>query len=144
MGHCKLYMPRRGLTKKEGQFLRDCRVARVATVGDRRPHCVPICPAWDGEVIYFATQANTRKLRNVRTNPKVSLVADDYFENWRRLRGLVIGGRAEVIGPGTDFRRYRQGLLRKYKQYRGEMAPDERTDVIVAIHPFEVTSWGLE
>lgn len=138
-------MARARLTRKEADFVRKSRVVRVATADeDGRTHNVPVCAQWDGGALYFATGKNTRKVRNLRKNPSVSVVADQYSEDWGKLRAVVINGEARILGPGEEFKRFRQGLLRKYEQYRGEMAPSEDSDVIITVWPMEVMSWGLD
>lgn len=68
----------------------------------------------------------TKKFRNVRTNPMVSLVVDDLasVKPWH-VRGVEIRGHAEAL---TDW-------LPPYPSYSREA---------VRIHPTRVISWGLQ
>ena len=78
------------LSAKEKQFGECLRVARVATVGsDNVPHNVPVCPIFDKNKIYFATERNAKKLRNIQSNPNVTLTFDEYSEAWDYLRGVM-------------------------------------------------------
>jgi predicted pyridoxine 5'-phosphate oxidase superfamily flavin-nucleotide-binding protein len=58
------------LAEREREFIRWARVARLATV-DRsgRPHVVPVSPVLDGDLILFATDEESAKVRNLRANP---------------------------------------------------------------------------
>ncbi|MBO0786795.1 MAG: pyridoxamine 5'-phosphate oxidase family protein, partial [Actinobacteria bacterium] len=65
------------------------RIARLATTGaDGQPHLVPVTFALDGDLLYTAVDAKPkttrqlRRLRNIRGNPRVSLLADHYQEDW--------------------------------------------------------------
>lgn len=138
-------MARSQPSRREGEFLRRSRVVRFATVDALgQPHCVPVSPQWDGKVLFFATEGETKKVRNIRGNPRVCAVADEYDEEWERNRGVVIQGEARIVGPGEEFRRYRRSLVRKYPLYRREeYAPSEESDVIVVVRPSRVFSWGL-
>ena len=107
------------LSERVRAFLDVARVARVATAdADGTPHNVPICPILDeDDVIWFATD-ETRKTRNIRENPRVCLVYDDYIEQWTDLRQALVFGTAEVI-DGTDprFLGLRDAFYAKFPQY---------------------------
>ena len=126
------------------EFIRKHRVARFATVdADSQPAVVPICYAVDGEVIYSPVDekpkrvapAELKRVRNIKANPKVSLVIDDYSEDWSKLGYVIIAGRASVISPAEGDGEHARAvtLLReKYEQYRS-MAIDERLIIKIAI-----------
>jgi PPOX class probable F420-dependent enzyme len=125
-------------------FIRSQRVARVATVGpDGTPHNVPVCVVFASGRLYFASDKKARKVRNLRARPTVALAFDEYGENWKNLRGVMVVGRAAVVDHGAVFQRVRRALYRKYKQY-ARMAPlEEGQSVIVGVTPTETFSWGL-
>jgi len=85
------------------------RVARLATADrDGRPHIVPIVFALDGDRIYSAVDQKPkrttalRRLANVAANPNVSLLVDDYDDDWDRLWWVRADGRATVLDPPSD------------------------------------------
>jgi PPOX class probable F420-dependent enzyme len=112
------------------EFISSHRVARFATAdADGQTAVVPICYAVDGEIIYSPVDekpkrvapAQLKRVRNIQANPKVSLVIDDYSEDWSKLRFLLITGRGEIIAPqeGAEEHARAVALLReKYEQYR--------------------------
>lgn len=119
------------------------RVARLATAGDdRQPHLVPVTFAVDGDRIYIAidhkpkTTTDLRRLRNIRENPRVSLLADHYEEDWIQLWWVRADGRARVI---EDERRSRalDILAGKYEQYRRTRP----TGPVIAIEAGRWTGW---
>ena len=66
------------------------RVAALATVGrSGHPHIVPVCFAVEGNRVVTAvdhkpkTTTALRRVSNVRANPSVSLLVDQYDEDWR-------------------------------------------------------------
>src|SRR5215475_8253360 len=78
------------LTTKEKGFIESLRVARVATVSPEGvPHNVPVCPLFERDKVYFATERNAKKLRNIKVNPRVTVVFDEYTEAWNYLRGVM-------------------------------------------------------
>lgn len=101
------------------------RVARLATTGEnRQPHLVPVTFAVDGDQIYVAidhkpkTTANLRRLRNIRENPRVTLLADHYEEDWDRLWWVRADGLASILEDGRQRERSLDILAAKYEQYR--------------------------
>jgi PPOX class probable F420-dependent enzyme len=81
------------------------RVARLATVDAHgRPHLVPIVFALAGETIYSVVDAKPkrttelRRLRNVSSNPYVSVLVDHYDDaDWSALWWVRADGVARVL-----------------------------------------------
>ena len=132
------------LSGKVLAFIRSQRVARVATIGpDGTPHNVPVCIVFVSGRLYFASDKDARKVRNIRSHPTVALSFDRYSENWKHLAGVMVVGKGAVVDQGVAFRRVRQALYRKYKQYARMAAIEAGQSVIVSVTPTETFSWGL-
>ena len=134
----------RRLSGKVLAFIRSQRVARLATV-DRAgtPHNVPVCFIAAGGCIFFASEKDARKVRNISANSRVALAFDLYSENWKRLAGVMIVGTAAVIAQGAGFHRPRAALYRKYKSFARVAPIEEGESVIVGVTPITSHSWGL-
>lgn len=133
------------LKKAVAKLLERERVCRVATVGaDGMPHVVPVCHVVLDGRIYFASGADARKVQNLRAHPEVAVTVDLYTEDWGRLVGVLVQGRARVIECGVEFRRVRRALYEKYPQYPEEAAVEEGESVVVEVTPTRVASWGIE
>jgi PPOX class probable F420-dependent enzyme len=129
------------------ELLETARVGRLATAsGDGQPLVVPVCYAFDGTRLYSAVDAkpkrtrDLRRLRNVAENPRVSLVVDEYHEEWTRLRYVIVDGRAEILSDGDEFTRAIDLLVAKYPQYRGLGLPRE-AGTVIRITPDRVLPW---
>lgn len=132
------------LSGKVLAFVRTQRVARLATIGPRQtPHNIAVCTVNVAGYIYFASAANARKVRNLRRCPNVALAFDAYTERWSHLAGAMIAGSATVIARGPVFKRIRQSLYRKYRQFPRVAPIVEDESVIVRITPTACFSWGL-
>ena len=131
------------------QFIREHRVARLATVdGDGRPSVIPICYVFDGGTIYSpidekpksVAARELKRVRNIETNPHVSLVIDDYSDDWNQLAYVLIRGVAVVMSAGAEHGRAVELLREKYPQYRA-MAIGERP--IIKITPAQIKRWAM-
>ena len=127
----------------------ESRVARLATVGpDGRPHLVPVCYATDGRAYYSAIDAKPKRtpperlarVRNIRANPRVTLLIDHYEEDWRALRYVMVQGQAELITDGPEWQAARGLLTRKYPQYVA--MPIGEPGLMIKIVPERVLTWS--
>ena len=132
-------------------FISAGRVGRLGTAdASGEPFVVPFCYAWDGRALYSAIDAKPkrveaqrlRRVRNIRENPRVSVVIDEYDEDWSRLRWVIIQGRAEILTGGPDYRRAAELLLDKYPQYRTMgLAPEPGT--MIKVTPARIGHWSF-
>ena len=104
--------------------LANARIARLATVrADGRPHIVPIVFAVEGDRLYSIADPKPKdgpellRFRNIEANPAVSVLADEYDEDWERLWWVRADGIARVVRDGPDRDRTIQLLQAKYAQY---------------------------
>lgn len=84
------------------------------------------------------------KLKNLRRNPRLALAADLYSEDWPRLAGVLLQGAVRVVSRGSEFRKIRALLYKKYPQYPREAALEEGEVVMVELVPTRVVSWGFD
>jgi len=129
------------------KLLHESRVAHLATTTKRgAPHNVPICYAFDGKIIYTPIDRKPkrvipqrlRRIRNISGNPAICLVVDAYYEDWSRLRYVIVHGSAEIIYRGAERKRAVTVLRRKYGQYR-KMHIEDRP--VIRITPSKITAW---
>ncbi len=105
------------------ELLAQVRVARLATTGADGPHLVPVVFASDGNRIYTAVDhkpKSTRRLRrldNIRSDPRVSLLADHYEEDWSRLWWVRADGFAEIVVEDDAMTAGIDLLVARYPQY---------------------------
>jgi PPOX class probable F420-dependent enzyme len=114
------------------------RVARLATIGrDGLPHLVPVCFAVVGGVVVSAvdakpkTTAELRRLDNIAANAAVSVLADEYFDDWTRLWWVRADGDGRVIRSGAEHRDAVEHLVAKYPQYRANPPTGAVIEVVV-------------
>src|ERR1700757_4262701 len=146
-------MPRKPPTVSAAvqKTLGEARVARLATIDAAgRPHVVPVCFVYDGEVFYTAVDRKPKgvpperlaRLRNIRAVPRVALLIDEYDDDWTQLWYILIRGKAKLI-PKSAHKEHAWAIRKlraKYPQYaRGMLADDA---LIIRITPERTTFWG--
>jgi nitroimidazol reductase NimA-like FMN-containing flavoprotein (pyridoxamine 5'-phosphate oxidase superfamily) len=102
--------PRRGdagVTARLAAIGRKRRHAALATDENGAPYLslVAFALAQDGAAVLFATPRGSRKFRNLRANPRVSLLLDTRGERDRdygRAEAITIVGRARVLRAGSS------------------------------------------
>ena len=131
------------LTEAESVMVRHARVAHLATAGpDGTPHVLPVCPVLDGDHVLIASDESA-KLRNLRADPRVALVVDDYLEDWDALRRVLVWGTATVILDGPAWVRGRGLLYEKFQQYEPQAPIVPGRTVMVRIAVERVSSEGV-
>ena len=132
------------IKKEIAKLLTFARVCRVATVGRAGvPHLVPVCPLFRDGKLYFASEGDAKKVKNLRANPHVTVTVDEYSEFWSQLAGVMVQGTAALVEDGPRFRKLRDLLYEKFPQYPEDAALG-KGDVIVEVTPTNLFSWGLE
>jgi PPOX class probable F420-dependent enzyme len=124
--------------------LTEARVARLATTDpDGRPHLVPVVFAVDGDTLYSAVDnkpkrsKRLRRIGNARARPDVTILVDQYDDDWSRLWWIRLRGRARVLDEGKERDRALDLLRAKYAQYRDD-PPD---GPVLAVDITEVSEW---
>ena len=100
-------------------------VARLATVTpDGMPHLVPVVFAVSDDVVYTAVDAKpktTRRLRrlaNIESNPRASVLVDHYADDWTQLWWVRVDGTAAIHRTGKARHIGYDVLRAKYAQYQ--------------------------
>jgi len=138
------------LTADASAFVCDGRVARLGTADARgRPLVVPVCYAFDGRRWYSvidgkpkrATGRPLERVRNIEANPRVSVLIDHYDEDWRRLRYVIIQGRAELLAGGEEYAYALELLTAKYPQY-AQVPVGRAGDLVIRVTPESYRQWS--
>ena len=126
-----------------------CPIAHLATADrDANPHVIPVCCVSDGNAIFSVLDQkpktvrlnDLKRVKNILSNPKVSLVIDHYDDNWQELWYLLVMGNANVIETGQTHSRAIDLLHIKYPQYNNM---DIDNNPIIEIKPTRIISWGI-
>ncbi len=96
----------------------------------------------DPASLTMISEANTQKVRNLRRDPRVSVVADATDP----IRGVALQGRAEFLADGPERRALIDRFHAKYPGlatfWKGRAMPADR--VMFRITPARVRAWGFD
>jgi PPOX class probable F420-dependent enzyme len=122
-------------------------VVVLATVQpDGAPLAMPMWFLHDAATLTMISVAGTQKVKNLRRDPRVCVVAEG-GSGGGDVRGVAVHGRAEFLADGPERRALAERFLEKYHPYLarrwgGRAMPADR--VMFRIVPSRVRSWGLE
>lgn len=129
---------------REARYLERQMVGRLATASKKgTPHVVPICYASNSEGIFIHTGRDSKKVKNIVENGRVAFVADEYL-SWEKNRGVIVQGVAKVLEGGEEYELGRRLIYGKYPKWEQEYPIIEGEEILLAIIPKKVLSWGLE
>jgi len=122
-------------------------VASLATENpDGSIHMVAVWYWFDGTHVFVATSSRSRKARNLRSNPKVSLMVD--ARDPAASRGITITGTAEIV-TADSAQKSNAEIHRKYLSVAAltdaSVGPAIAAwdDVTIQITPISVIAWDM-
>ena len=126
-------------------FLATKEVAVLATVqADGAPLAMPMWFLHAPTALTMISVADTQKVRNLRRDARVSVVAEAVAGSGE-IRGVTVQGRAEFLSEGPERRALIERFHEKYRGlvrlWGGKTMPANR--VMFSIVPSRVRSWGL-
>jgi PPOX class probable F420-dependent enzyme len=129
------------------RFLATRHVVVLATVqADGSPLAMPMWFLPDPAAMAMLSVADTQKVRNLRRDPRVSVVAETSGADGGDIRGVSLQGSAEFIEDGPERRALVERFHARYpglaRLWGGRAMPADR--VMFRIVPARVRSWGLE
>jgi PPOX class probable F420-dependent enzyme len=111
---------------------------------DGRPHLVPVCYALFSDVFVIAVDEKPKRagelarVRNLRRDPRATLLIDRYDNEWTRLAWLRVDCLGTVLLDGKDEPGALAALRGRYAQYR---AMDLESLPLIVLKPARSVSW---
>ena len=133
------------------QLLATWPVARMATLGPSGPRLVPIVFARAEAALWSPVDGKPKsgrelaRVRDIRADPRVSLLLDEYAQDWSRLWWIRVDGEARVVRPADPGRDPRvaaavEALRAKYPQYQATPVLRE-PPTILEVRVRSIRSW---
>lgn len=132
------------MDQQAAALLERSRVATLATVSaNGRPHLVPVVFALDGIDVVTSVDGKPKKgkvlarIENIARDPRVTLLAHLYEEDWSKLSWVRVDGRASLEEGGETFVRALNSLRDRYPQYESV----DLTGPVIRITVENTTTW---
>lgn len=124
-------------------------VVRLATIDEHgRAHVVPVIFAVDGDVFYSPTDRPSearprpaKRLSHLEHDPRVTVLADFYDDDWLKAWWVRLRGTGRVVGEGPERTRVAGLLDRKYRQFAGAAYLEDGGPVL-AVDIEDWTGWA--
>lgn len=85
------------LGKKIIDYVSRHRLATLALSRDNQPSAHTVYYVNDGLTLYFESDPITDKVKIIELNPRVSLTIDEDYEDWSKIQGIQLYGKAEFV-----------------------------------------------
>jgi PPOX class probable F420-dependent enzyme len=128
------------------QFLATRDVVVLATVqADGAPLAMAMWFLHDPDALTMVSVTGTQKVRSLRRDPRVCVVAEG-GSGPGDVRGVAVHGRIEFLADGPERQALAERFVERYRPYverrwGGRAMPPDR--VMFRIVPSRVRSWGL-
>ncbi|MBI3248702.1 MAG: TIGR03618 family F420-dependent PPOX class oxidoreductase [Deltaproteobacteria bacterium] len=128
-------------TEQRDAFLAERRNATIATLNTKGdPQLTPVIFYWDGSAFYFSVTKETVKYRNLKRDPRVSVVVDDVLDH----HCVLASGKAEI--RENDIWEMTSKIVHKYygkeegDPYLENLKKQNR--VLLVLKPKKMQAWG--
>ena len=124
-------------------------LARLATTNPKtlQPHVVPVWFAWDGKYIWISSFVSTRKIRELKINPRGAVLIESKQEG-SKLQAVLLEGTVELVTQPRQL--VRKLASRIYIRYLGpegikDAEPqswlNDAENLLIKLTPERVISW---
>lgn len=127
--------------KKEEKFLLENEVCRLSTSHNDIPHITPVTYIYEKNFLFFATDYETRKYKNIKVNNKIAVAIDTYSSSVEN-KAVIMQGIADIIEGGREFRDLYRKFSKKFEWVRKDPWKEGEAPFI-KIKTFNKISWGL-
>jgi nitroimidazol reductase NimA-like FMN-containing flavoprotein (pyridoxamine 5'-phosphate oxidase superfamily) len=124
-------------------------LARLATTNPKtlQPHVVPVWFAWDGNYVWISSFVSTRKIRELKINPRGAVLIESKQEG-SKLQAVLLEGTVELVTQPRQL--VRKLASRIYIRYLGpegikDAEPqswlNDAENLLIKLTPERVISW---
>jgi len=99
------------------KFLRTARVGRVGTSLKDQPYVVPVFYVYHKGRVLIHTSGSGKKIETITKNPAVCFEIDESSEDERRLKSVIVFGKASIIQNREERLEALRALVEKYREY---------------------------
>ena len=97
---------------------------------DGYPQANTVSYASDGLTIYFVTEPDCSKIKNIQRSNKVSLSINKEYKDWSKIKGLSMAATAEILAKPDEIKKAKDCIVKKYPLLGEMMTPGRQVDVV--------------
>ena len=97
---------------------------------DGYPQATTVSYASDGLTLYVGIGKYSQKADNIRHCDKVSLTINNDYPDWAHIKGISMGGKAEIVHDPKEIEFAGECMLRKFPQAAEWMQSDENIALV--------------
>jgi len=129
-------------TKEQREdFLSERRNATIATLNAKGdPQLTPAIFYWDGATFYFTITKETVKYKNIKRDPRVSVIVDDVLDH----HSVIAKGKAKIQEQDI-WDMTRKIVYKYYGQEEGDPYLEQfkkQNRVLIVLKPAKIQAWG--
>lgn len=122
------------MDQENRKFIQDiidnARDLTLATIRpDGYPQATTVSYANDGLTIYVGIGKDSQKAKNIRYCDKVSLTINADYDDWNKIKGISMGGRAEIVEDQAEIKRATECMVKRFPQITEWVQSGETSDV---------------
>ena len=124
-------------------------LARLATTNPKtmQPHVVPVWFMWDGEYIWISSFVSTRKIRELKINPRGAVLVESKQEGGK-LQAVLLEGAVELVTqPRNLVNEIASRIYIRYLGPEGVMDSEPQSwlndpeNLLIKLTPDRIMSW---
>ena len=96
------------------KYLEEHYTMTIATANDETPWAASVFYASDGFTLYFLSDPESRHSKDIAENPMVAVTVNEDYHDWRKIKGIQIEGKAEVVTTEDEMARAVATYVDKY------------------------------
>lgn len=124
-------------------------LARLATTNPKtmQPHVVPVWFMWDGEYVWVSSFVRTRKIRELKINPRGAVLIESKQEGGK-LQAVLMEGTVELVAhPRQLVSEIASRIYVRYLGPEGIKDPEPQSwlndpqNLLIKLSPKRIISW---
>ena len=96
------------------QYLREHNTMTIATAKGEAPWAAAVFYASDGFTLYFLSDPESRHSKDIAANPTVAVTINEDYHDWRKIRGIQMEGKAELVVNEDEMAKAVAAYVNKY------------------------------
>ncbi len=96
------------------KYLEEHYTMTIATAEGNSPWAAAVFYASDGFTLYFLSDPDSHHSKNIADNPVVAVTINEDYHDWRKIKGIQLEGKAEIVDNEEQMSRATATYVKKY------------------------------